>query len=99
VRDDTTLWLPPGAHAVEASNRDTAWRVLDFNGTLRSGAESRTGVELAYESSARAIAVLNFSPSHVEVDGIAVKFDVTTVGRKFELMLPRGQHLVVVNGG
>jgi len=99
VRDDATLWLPPGAHAVETTNRDTAWRVLDFNGTLRSAAESRNGVDLAYESSARAIVLLNFEPSHVEIDGIAVKYDVTSMGQKFELMLPRGQHLVVLNGG
>ncbi|MGD0618934.1 MAG: hypothetical protein ABSB67_14870, partial [Bryobacteraceae bacterium] len=73
--------------------------VLDFNGTLRSAAELRNGVDLAYESSARAIVLLNFEPSHVEIDGIAVKYDVTSMGQKFELMLPRGQHLVVLNGG
>ncbi len=99
VRDDATLWLPPGAHAIESSARDAAWRVLDFNGTLRSATETEKGVELAYESSARAIAVLNFLPSLVEVDGLAVKGDVTRVGLGFVVMLPRGQHLVVLNGG
>jgi hypothetical protein len=99
VRDDSTLWLPPGAHAIEPTTRDANWRVLDFNGTLRSATLTRDGVELAYESSARAIAVLNFSPSHVEVDGVEIPTEATPVGRSFELMLPRGQHLVVLNGG
>jgi hypothetical protein len=99
VRDDTTVWLPPGAHAVEHATRDVAWRVLDFNGTLQTATQTRSGVELAYESPARAIAVLNFAPSHVEVDGVAVKAEVTGTGHRFELMLPRGQHLVALNGG
>ncbi len=99
VRDDTTLWLPPGAHAVEAANHESARRVLDFNGTLRSAAWTQSGVDLAYDSSSRAIAVLNFAPTHVELDGTAVKAEVTAVGQEFELMLPRGQHLVALNGG
>jgi hypothetical protein len=98
VRDDATLWLPPGAHAIEPATRDAAWRVLDFNGTLRAATQTRSGVELAYESPARAIAVLNFAPSRVEVDGVVVKAAVTGVGHRFELVLPRGQHLVVLNG-
>jgi hypothetical protein len=97
VRDDATLWLPPGAHAVEPAAREVGWRVLDFNGTLRSASQTRTGVELAYESAARAIAVLNFAPARVEVDGVAVKAEVTGAGNRFELFLPRGQHLVVLN--
>jgi len=98
VRDDTTLWLPPGAHAVVAGARETRLRILDFNGTLRSATETDRGVELAYESSARAIAVLNFAPVRVEVDGLPVKADVTAVGQAFEVILPRGQHLVVLSG-
>ncbi|MGA3025349.1 MAG: hypothetical protein ABSF98_11300 [Bryobacteraceae bacterium] len=98
VRDDATLWLPPGAHAIEPAAHDATWRVLDFNGTLRSATRTRSGVELAYESAARAIAVLNFAPAHVEVDGVPVTPEVTGAGNRFELILPRGQHLVVLNG-
>jgi hypothetical protein len=99
VRDDSTIWLPAGAHAIERTTREAARRVLDFNGTLRSAAETRGGVEFAYESSARAIAVLNFAPLHVEVDGVAVKAETTAMGARFAVMLPRGQHLVAVDGG
>jgi hypothetical protein len=99
VHDDATLWLPPGAHAIEPANRDVPWRVLDFNGTIRSATESRSGVELAYESNARAILVLNFAPVRAEIDGVEVRADVTAIGPRFELLLPRGQHLVVLNGG
>ena len=94
VRDDATLWLPRGAHSIEAGGGEAVRRVLDFNGSLRSATELRTGVELAYESQARAIAVLNFAPARVEVDGVAVKPEVMANGGRFELMLPRGQHLV-----
>jgi hypothetical protein len=94
ARDDATLWLPPGAHAIEPAAHEVAWRVLDFNGTVRSAAESRSGVELAYESAARAIAVLNFRPARVEVDGVEMKTDAMESGGRFVLLLPRGQHLI-----
>ena len=99
VRDDTTVWLPPGAHAIAPANRDVRWRVLDFNGTLRSASETPAGVEFAYESSSRAIAVLNFRPSRVELDGVEMKADAIESGGRFVVMLPRGQHLVAASNG
>ena len=98
VRDDSTVWLPPGAHAIKPANRDVPWRVLDFNGTLRSASETPAGVEFAYESSSRAIAVLNFRPARVELDGVEAKADAMVSGGRFVLMLPRGQHLVSCTG-
>jgi len=96
VHDDATVWLPPGAHAIRPANRDVLWRVLDFNGTLRSASETPTGVEFAYESGSRAIAVLNFHPSRVELDGVEAKVDVMESGSRFVLLLPRGQHLALL---
>ena len=99
VRDDTTAWLPPGAHAVAPADRDVQWRILDFNGTLRSATETLAGVEFAYESGSRAIAVVNFRPSRVELDGVEAKVDTMESASRFVLMLPRGQHLVLLAAG
>jgi hypothetical protein len=55
-------------------------------------------VEFAYESSSRAIAVLNFRPARVELDGVEAKADAMVSGGRFVLMLPRGQHLVSCTG-
>jgi hypothetical protein len=89
VRDDRTLWLPPGACAVEPAANDAALRVVDFNGTIRSATATAKGVAFAYESSSRAIAILNSPAARVEVDGLPL----AAAGRT--LTLPRGQHLVV----
>ncbi len=96
VQDDTTLWVPAGTIAVQPSMRRPVARVLDFNGTITSASSVRSGVELAYESSSRAIAVLDFRPASVEVDGLAVKPDIAGGAGRFVLTLPRGQHLVTL---
>ena len=91
IRDDHTLWLPPGPCAIAATPKDVPMRVLDFNGTVHSASATPKGVELAYESTSRAIAILAARPSRVEVDGLAVASGTGT-----QLMLPRGQHLVTI---
>jgi len=91
VRSEQTLWLPPGACAIAAAPKDAPLRVLDFNGLVRSATVTGKGVELAYENSSRAIAVLNARPTRVEVDGVALADVAGTV-----LTLPRGQHLVSI---
>ncbi|HZU29248.1 MAG TPA: hypothetical protein VFA04_27245, partial [Bryobacteraceae bacterium] len=88
VRDNRTLWLPPGPCAIEAAARETPVRVLDFNGTIRSANATSKGVEFAYESASRAIAVLSAPAARVEVDGFPVEASGAI------LTLPRGQHLV-----
>ncbi len=94
VRSDDTLWLPPGPVVVEPSQNDVPARILDFNGELHSAAASAGGVEFSYQSSARAIALLNFRPAGLEVDGAMLKAESGQSGNEFIVMLPRGQHLV-----
>jgi hypothetical protein len=91
IRDDRTLWLPPGACAIAAAPADVPLRVLDFNGTIRSALPTAKGLELAYESTSRAIAVLASRPSRVDVDGLPL---ASVAGET--LILPRGQHLVII---
>jgi hypothetical protein len=94
VLDGETLWLPAGAHAVEASERQLALRILRFNGAIRGvsvGGDDR--VQVSYSSSSRALAVLSAVPSRIEVDG--VEQDPLVAGTETQtVLLPRGQHVV-----
>ncbi len=94
VHDADTLWLPPGASRVEPAARDAAFTVADFNGRLQSARALDNGVELSYQSSARAIAVLSARPRSMELDGLARDAGAVESKGKFVVMLPRGQHLV-----
>jgi len=92
VADGTWLWLPSGAHIVEAGSQIPAARILDFNGDLRDAAIRPDGsVQFLYESASRALAILDPLPQYLEIDGKAVAPEI--LGRT--LVLPRGQHEVV----
>ena len=91
VRDESALWLPAGAQTVEAGGPDTATHILDFNGNLRTARATPNSLEFSYQSSARAIAVVDFTPQRIEIDGLDTKLAGGAM-----LMLPRGQHLVTV---
>ena len=45
-------------------------RVLDFNGDLKTAAVTAAGIEFAYQSSARAMALLERPPARLEIDGV-----------------------------
>jgi hypothetical protein len=90
VRDATTLWIPPGAQTIEPGSAEPALHILDFNGNLRTASEIVNGIEVSYSSSARAIAVLDFEPKRIEIDGIEVEPEPGKV-----IHLPRGQHIVL----
>jgi hypothetical protein len=85
VRDANALWLPAGAQTVEAAGKDTTTHLVDFNGNLRTARSTPTGLEFSYQSNARAIAILDFEPKRMEIDG------AETAPTQ---MLPRGQHVV-----
>ena len=65
-------------------------RILDFNGDLKTAGITAGGVEFAYQSSARAMALLQQAPSRLEIDGV----DQAPQMSGNVLLLPRGQHLV-----
>ncbi len=94
VRNDRLVWLPAGAHAIEAGKSGGGPQVLDFNGELQSARYTADGrIELAYRSQARAFAVLDRRPVRVQLDGVEVQPDLC---RPRTLVLPRGQHLVTI---
>ncbi|MCP5113329.1 MAG: hypothetical protein GY953_21055 [bacterium] len=96
AQNDDTLWLPAGAHAVEASSSVPSMRLLDFNGELKTVFAAANGVELAYRSSSRAFAVVDREPESVEVDGAALETRIIADDGRWLIFLPRGQHLVLI---
>ncbi len=93
--DDSAVLVPPGTHVVEPAPLAPPLRLLDLNAELRTARPLPGGVEFSYRSPARALAVLDFVPTAVEVDGVSVSPRVvdSTPGRCV-VALPRGQHLV-----
>jgi hypothetical protein len=90
MTDGAAVWLPPGAHSIEAAARAPAMRVLDFNGDLKSAGAANGGLEFIYQSSARAIAILDRTPKSLAIDGVpSVPQMLNHV-----LLLPKGQHLI-----
>ena len=94
LANDATVWLPAGGHTLEAGTA-AGWRVLDFNGEVRS-AETLPGgeVRIAYSSSSRAIAILEKRPGGVELDRVEIAPEVMASGANWALLLPRGEHRV-----
>jgi len=94
VHDGDTLWLPPGVSRVEPATKDASVIVVDFNGRLQSAHALTSGVEVSYQSSSRAIAILNVRPKSMELDGVRSEPAVLESSGRFVVILPRGQHLV-----
>lgn len=94
VANPDTLWLPPGPVAVEPTTAVPPLRVLDFNGDLKTASALANAVEVSYNCSHRAIAVLDRQPAAVEIDGVAKQTEWLTAHGRYTLMLPKGQHVV-----
>ncbi len=92
IASDTMVWLPGGTHSVESGPKTAGLRVTAFNGELKSASATTTGVQLAYRSSARALATVDPLPRRVEIDGAEIQPRI--VGNV--VFLPRGQHLVTL---
>jgi len=94
VQDDETLWLPAGAHAVEPATAPQSLRLVRLNADLKSARIVDTAtIEFSYTSSARAIAILSRPAAKLQIDGADAA--LTPAGTA-SLLLPRGQHLVMV---
>jgi hypothetical protein len=90
LTDGATVWLPPGTHSIEAAAQTPAIRVLDFNGDLKSASAANGGLEFIYQSSARAIAIVDRPPKSLAIDGVPSAPQM--LGNA--LLLPKGQHLI-----
>jgi hypothetical protein len=96
VSNGDTVWLPAGRHTIEPAPESPHTRLVDFTGDLTGAAATQSGVEFAYRSSARALAVLDRQPVKVELDGGPWKARSLVSGDRYVLLLPRGQHVVTV---
>jgi hypothetical protein len=99
VTDGRTVWLPAGAHVVATASSAPSARLLDLNAELRGAATLAGGIEFAYRSASRALALVDRKPIRVEVDDAPASPKVEDTGRGYILTLPRGQHLVRVAVG
>ncbi|MCS7314211.1 MAG: hypothetical protein RMI94_02755 [Bryobacterales bacterium] len=96
ARDDETVWLPAGLHVLEQAGDPVAVRLLDLNAELLAAEALPGGLEFAYRSSSRAIAVLDRAPVAIEVDGEPARLPVIEDRGRFLVFAPRGRHLVAV---
>ena len=94
VRDGDTLWLPPGAPCDRSGEGDAGLRIVRLNAELQDARRlSANCVEFAYESTARAIAVLDRRPLKLSLDGREEPLELAGPNT---VLLPRGQHLVTI---
>ncbi len=88
------ILLPAGSHVVSIANDSGARRprLLKLNGDLKkAGYIGSQGIEISYESRARAIALFDRAPKSVVVDGASL------AGTPADwVMLPGGSHVVLV---
>ncbi|HTB21042.1 MAG TPA: hypothetical protein VK708_23115 [Bryobacteraceae bacterium] len=94
VHSDTMVWLAAGSSVVEPAPKDCPLRIVDFSGDLSSASASSDGLRFTYQSSARAMAILNAHPRKFEIDGIPGDPKLRESSGGFVLTLPRGQHVV-----
>ena len=93
VWDGETVWVPAGVHTVEPGQAYGP-RLVRLNGDLKSArVGGATEIEIGYESTGRAIAVLDRPVRLLRVDG--VPGTIRSAGPNV-VLLPRGQHLVTI---
>ena len=92
--DDDAVWLPAGPHSVEPTGRPSGARLVRLNGDLRAArAVNATTIEFSYQTTARAIAILDRPPLRAQIDG--AEEPLQRAGPN-TILLPRGQHVVTI---
>ncbi|MBV8863851.1 MAG: hypothetical protein JO210_00465 [Acidobacteriaceae bacterium] len=81
---------PSGKHRLSVAVEKPGLTINDFNGDIQSALATDKQIDVSYESRTRAIAVLSFAFSRIEVDGELYK----SVGDSGAVLLPSGQHVV-----
>ena len=94
VADEETVWLPAGPHSVEPAGRPLGARLVRLNADLKAAcAVNTTTIEFSYQTTARAIAILDRSPLRTQIDG--AEEPLQRAGPN-TILLPRGQHVVTI---
>ena len=90
--DSRYVWLPPGVHTITPVKFTAQTRLIDFNGSILAGSMLKGGLEFRYQSSARALAVLNRKPARLTIDGVPARMDILVADDGYMVMLPKGEH-------
>ena len=95
VADDQTVWLPAGAHSVEAArDKPPGLHLVSLNGDLKSAHVAGPGaIEFTYQSESRAIALLDRLPTRIRIDGEETSLPQPASS---SVLLPRGLHTVTI---
>jgi hypothetical protein len=92
--DEDTVWLPAGPHSVEPAGRPFGARLVGLNADLIAArAVNATTIEFSYQTTARAIAILDRPPLRTQIDG--AEEPLQRAGPS-TILLPRGQHFVTI---
>ncbi len=97
VADANTVWLPAGRHEITPAAVPPPGRILRFAGELLAAEVADQTVSVRYESTSRAIALLDRRPAQVAVDGSMIVPDLVAAPRHWSLRLPRGSHTVALS--
>ncbi|HWB83438.1 MAG TPA: hypothetical protein VG675_04820 [Bryobacteraceae bacterium] len=96
VADEETVWLPAGSHTLEPAKAYRGLHVVRLTGDLKAArAINANAVEFSYQSAARVIAILDQEPHSIQIDGQSATMQLAG---PMTLLLPRGQHVVQVEG-
>jgi hypothetical protein len=92
--DEDTVWLPAGAHSVEPTDQPRGARLVRLNGDLKAARTvNATTIEFSYQTTARAIAILDRPPLRTQIDGAEEPLERAGPNT---ILLPRGQHVVTI---
>jgi hypothetical protein len=90
-QSDRFVIAPSGKHTLAPAAGHPAVTISDFNGDIRSAAANPAGIDLAYASRSRAVALLGSPVSAIEVDGSP--FWKAGSQNPASVLLPSGQHV------
>jgi hypothetical protein len=102
--DQGMFFLPAGEHTLQVEQHSgdpfyaappTTGRLLSVSGELTSLSNSARSVSFAYTSSTRCLASFSHRPYTIIVDGKEITTDPMEGYKRFSVMLPQGEHLVV----
>jgi len=102
--DNGDVILPVGAHRIEPLHRlgdslqsmASKTRIAEFSGDLLQQHLSTTGLQFAYRSLEKALAVMTEAPIAISLDGRPAQLPVMQGLRGFTVELPSGEHQVAI---
>ncbi len=97
LQDATSVLVPAGKFRLTTGVTAAPIQITDFNGTVQTAHPFNGGVEVSYQSTTRAIALVGSPLSRVDVDG-AVIWQPGGGESPGYFLLPAGQHVVSFRG-